>query len=307
MTTQALTIQDIQQSRLYLDLAYASYRLHSERSHSEKIQTIVGDFSGTFTHPFASIVCEGFVKVVEEDGVSISWEEAAKPMGQPKIKHLQMLLEEPSIRLRFIDVHGREPCQDDVRRLYSRFFTIQERLLANFTEPLPGVKEVVSELRFKGYKIGATTGFPTSMMQIVRNALASQGVLLDAGVGCDGVVHGARPRPFMLYKCLDLLDSYPIHTVLKVGDTLGDVREGREAGCWSVGVTAYSSMMNIFYSSEEGIDLKQPIDPSAYVSMQEEIACQMFEAGAHYVASNIWDLPSIIRAIDERMDKGEKP
>lgn len=42
-----------------------------------------------------------------------------------------------------------------------------------------------------------------------------------------------RPTPFMLFECMRQLNVFPVKSVVKVGDTLTDILEGKNAGAWS--------------------------------------------------------------------------
>ena len=67
------------------------------------------------------------------------------------------------------------------------------------------------------------------MVDILEEDAKTQGYLPDASVAGDEVEHGARPKPFMLYRNLDLLDVHPIQSVIKVDDTISGVGEALEA------------------------------------------------------------------------------
>ena len=59
------------------------------------------------------------------------------------------------------------------------FGIFEEKLLSilhMFADPKPGVPEVISRLRTKGYAIGSTTGYTDKMMEIVAPA-AKEGVM----------------------------------------------------------------------------------------------------------------------------------
>ncbi len=77
-------------------------------------------------------------------------------------------------------------------------------------------------------------------------------------VAGDEVIHGARPKPFMVYRNLDLLDVADIQSVVKVDDTVCGVQEALSAGCWGVGVARHSNYMDI--DSLEQEDSLEPDD-----------------------------------------------
>ena len=125
---------------------------------------------------------------------------------------------------------------------------------------------------------------------------------LDASVAGDEVAQGARPRPFMVYRNLDLMDAWPIQTVVKVDDTVSGVGEGLNAGCWSVGVSRYSNYLNI-NSYQEADDM-----PAAELDRRhEETRDILRNAGAHYVIDSLADIEPVIEDVNQRLARGERP
>lgn len=118
----------------------------------------------------------------------------------------------------------------------------------------------------------------------------------------DEVVHGARPKPFMVYRNMDLLDVHPIQSVVKVDDTVSGVGEALEAGCWGVGVARYSNYMDIDSLEQEAKLSPEEIDRRTEVSRDI-----LRKAGAHYVIDSIVDLPEVVADINKRLVLGEKP
>ena len=140
------------------------------------------------------------------------------------------------------------------------------------------------------------------MVDILEKASKKQGYVPDASVAGDEVLHGARPRPFMVYRNLDLLDAWPIESVIKVDDTTSGVGEGLNAGCWAVGVARYSNYMNINTLEEEATLSKQEIQ-----SRLEKTREILRKAGAHYVIDSLADIEPVVADVNARLARGEKP
>ena len=83
-----------------------------------------------------------------------------------------------------------------------------------------------------------------------------------------------------------------VDNVVKVGDTIADIKEGVNAKVWSVGIVTGSNEMGLteeeynHRSSDELIELKR------------EVRERMLNAGAHFVLDNIMELPSCIEKIN---------
>ena len=266
------------------------------------IKGVVLDWSGTTADAYVIAPAVVFVQVFRKHGVEISMAEARVPMGLRKDLHIAALLEQSDIRERWKAAHGAYPDDKDVARMFADFVPMQLDCLRQYTDLLPGVAETIQGLQARGIKVGSSTGFTRAMVDILEEEAAKQGYIPDASVAGDEVIHGARPKPFMVYRNLDLMDVHPIQSVVKVDDTVSGVGEALQAGCWGVGVARYSNYM--------GID---SLEQAAAMS-QEEISRRLGEtreilanAGAHYVIDSIADLPGVIDEIEARLARGEKP
>jgi phosphonoacetaldehyde hydrolase len=273
-----------------------------ERSYRGGVKALVLDWSGTTADAYVIAPAVVFVEVFKNQGIEISMKEARGPMGLRKDLHIKALTETPEIRERWKSVHGSYPDQPDVNRMFAEFVPAQLECLPKYTGLLPGVAEVTQKLQKQGIKIGSSTGFVRSMVDVLEEAAKQQGYLPDASVAGDEVEQGARPRPFMVYRNLDLMDAWPIQSVIKVDDTIGGIGEGLNAGCWSVGVARYSNYMNV-NSLEEADNIPED-EIQRRLSETREI---LQKSGAHYVIDSLADIEPVIADINQRLARGEKP
>jgi phosphonoacetaldehyde hydrolase len=272
------------------------------RSYRGKVKAVILDWSGTVADAYVLAPAVVFVDVFKKQGVEVSMTEARVPMGLRKDLHIKAMTEMPEIRERWKGIHGSDPDQGDVDRMFADFVPMQLECLRQYTAVLPGVAEAVQKLQKDGIKIGSTTGFVRSMVDILEEDARKQGYVPDASVAGDEVVHGARPKPFMVYKNLDMLDVHPIQSVVKVDDTVSGVGEALEAGCWGVGVSRYSNYMDI-----DSLDQADRL-PAAEIERRHELTREILrKAGAHYVIDSVADLPPVIDDINARLARGERP
>ncbi len=274
-----------------------------QRSYRGKVKGLVLDWSGTTADAYVIAPAVVFVEVFRNKGVEISMQEARGPMGLRKDLHIKMLTENPAIRERWKEVHGRYPTQQDVDEMFADFVPAQVACLPQYSDLLPGVAEVTQRLqREYGIKIGVSTGFTRVMVDVLLDAARKQGFNPDATVAGDEVVHGARPKPFMVYRNLDLMDIHPIQAVVKVDDTVSGVGEALEAGCWGVGVARYSNYMDI-----DSIEQAERMSEEEIARRLEHSRELLRKSGAHYVIDSIVELPAVIDDINSRLARGEKP
>ena len=272
------------------------------RSYRGKVKGVVLDWSGTTADAYVIAPAVVFVDVFRKHGVEVSMTEARGPMGLRKDLHIQAMTQVPEIRERWKGVHGKYPDQGDVDRMFADFVPMQLECLRNYTGLLPGVAETTQKLQKEGIKIGSSTGFVRSMVDILEEDAAKQGYRPDASVAGDEVEHGARPKPFMVYRNLDLMDIHPIQSVVKMDDTVSGVGEALEAGCWGVGITRYSNYMDISTPEEAEQMSEQEIERR--MAHTRDI---LRKAGAHYVIDDFPQLLDVIEDVNARLARGEKP
>ena len=119
---------------------------------------------------------------------------------------------------------------------------------------------------------------------------------MDDCVTADGLP-GGRPYPYMIYRNMcDLAVSSP-RAVLKLGDTLADIREGLNAGAWSAGVILGSNELGL---TEEEV---RRLPPEELRRRMLQVRYRMYAAGAHYVIDSISELPALVDAIGQRMNE----
>jgi phosphonoacetaldehyde hydrolase len=104
----------------------------------------------------------------------------------------------------------------------------------------------------------------------------------------------------MLFRVMEALDVYPPWAVVKVGDTPVDVAEGRNAGAWSVGVI--DSGNEIGLSEEEFDALPAPERERRRRAVRETF----LRVGAHAAIDSLHQLAAAIKAIEERLKRGER-
>ena len=272
------------------------------RGYRGRVKGLVLDWSGTTADAYVLAPAVVFVEVFSKQNVEISMTEARGPMGLRKDLHIKALTEVPEIKERWKGVHGKYPDQSDVDRMFEDFVPMQLDCLRKYTTLLPHVAEVTQKFQKEGIRIGSSTGFVRSMVDILEEDANKQGYTPDASVAGDEVVNGARPKPFMVYRNLDLMDVHPIQSVVKVDDTISGVGEALEAGCWGVGIARYSNYMDI-NSLEEAQSIPEQEVQRRLANTREILQ----KAGAHYVIDTFDELPQVVEDVNQRLSRGERP
>ena len=176
----------------------------------------------------------------------------------------------------------------DVDAVYSHFEPKLLSVLDRFADPKPGVIDAVAALREAGLKIGSTTGYTDAMMEIVVPKAAELGYAPDHWVSADGTQGFGRPYPYMIFHNMQVLRLMDVRRVAKVGDTISDIKEGKNAGVFTVGVTEGSSQMGLSLAEFEAL-------PPAEQDRERLMAREAFlAAGADAVIDTMDELPALL-------------
>jgi len=202
------------------------------------IRLVVFDWAGTTVDFGCFGPVDSFIRALGRHGVAVTPEQVRGPMGSSKKDHLRELLRLGGASTQWSDAHGRDWDEADVERVYrDDFVPMQLEAVKDHTRLVPGLLEVVRDLRSRGVAIATTTGYFREVAAIVSEAARRQGYSPDCNVVPEDVPAG-RPEPWMIRRAMSLTGVDSPDEVVKVGDTPADIAEGRNAGVWTVGVIA---------------------------------------------------------------------
>lgn len=103
-----------------------------------------------------------------------------------------------------------------------------------------------------------------------------------------------RPYPYMIFANMQALEVAAVQTVVKVGDTISDIKEGLNAGVWTVGVVEGSSELGLSRQEYEAL----PLDRREAVCKTAEASFR--QAGAQFVIQNLAELPGLISTLENQ-------
>ncbi len=264
------------------------------------VQAVVLDWAGTAVDYGCLGPVAVFVEVFRKYDVPVRVDEARQFMGLMKKDHIRSMTRLPSVAARWREVHHREPDESDVERMYADTEPMMVAAIADHADPIPGLLETVDWFREQGIRIGSSTGYTRPMMDILVPEARKKGYAPDAVV-CSSDVPAGRPFPWMCYRNAMLLGTYPMAAMVKIGDTVADIQEGRNAGIWTIGLTRSGNELGLSRTEADALE------PAELQKRLTEIEARFRETGAHYVAEEIGDCPPLIDAIHERLARGENP
>ena len=262
------------------------------------VQGVICDWAGTMVDFGSLSPVAAFKEAFTKFGFDVSFEEIRAHMGMLKLDHTKAILE--SAKNRFFDQFGRYPELEDAKAIYHHFEPALFHSLKEHSKPIRGAVSFAEALKHKDIKLGSTTGYTCSMMEVVLNEAGKEGYRPECYI-CPSAYLPGRPHPFMIIKNAIELEMYPLSSVVKIGDTVSDIREGLNAGCWSIGVAMSGNELGL--SQEELEALPMEIKEEKIADARKRLK----DAGAHYVLDGIWEALPLIEIINEKIIQGEKP
>lgn len=258
-----------------------------------KIEAVIFDWAGT-TVDFGSFApVQAFIEAFKSFGIVPTVSEVREPMGMLKRDHIHTMMQMPRITEEWKKVHNRMWDKNDVDAIYEKSENAIFNILDKFSTPKPFVLNAIKELRERGIKIGSTTGYTDEMMNIVVSSAEKQGYSPDAWFSPTSVNNVGRPYPFMVFKNLETLKVGSVNAAIKVGDTVPDIKEAKNAGLLSVGIIEGSSIMGLAQDEYENLSAEQKSAELQRVKKVYE------DCGADYVILNMSELCNLIDEIEK--------
>ena len=157
-----------------------------------------------------------------------------------------------------------------------------------------GAVQTVAALRELGVKIGSGTGYTPAMMARITLAAEEQGYAPDVVI-CAGDTPSGRPSPLMVWAALIEMDAWPARACIKVDDAPVGIIEGKEAGCWTVGISASGNEVGL---DAEAYRALPEHERRAAVARAE---ARLRAAGADYVIEDVSELLPVVHEIAGRI------
>ncbi len=269
-------------------------------TNSGKIEAVIFDWAGTTVDHGSLAPVRVLRRVFESHGVPISEEEARRDMGLPKQDHIQRIISSPAVSERWLVRTGKRPEAKDVAALFNHFVSLQLECLVQDSPLIEGVAETVARISQRRVKIGSTTGYTREMMDLLAPAAAESGYRPDC-VATPNDVGGGRPHPWMIFRNAILLRIDHLSTIVKIGDTITDIEEGRNAGVWTIGVARTGNMIGMTSSDLAALPHEEQH------RRLERARSLLLSVGAHAVVDSVAECEPKLEQIEEWIREGRSP
>lgn len=256
------------------------------RADLNSVKAVILDWAGTTIDFGSRAPTQVFLEIFKRRGIEITVAEARGPMGRAKRDHIAAVTYLPRVAAEWRQRYDRSPEDADVQAMYEDFLPLQKETLARGSDVIPGIPQAIAALRARGLKIGSTTGYTRTLMEVVAPLAARGGYTPDVLVCSDDGPAG-RPDPWMNRRAAELLGLEPSDPILVVDDTVVGIEAGLNAGALTLAVTQTGNALGL--SAEEVAAL-----PEAELQSQLAKIEQEFRAlGAHFVLPSVAQLPTL--------------
>ena len=264
------------------------------------VKAVIFDWAGTMVDFGCKAPVNALRDVFERVGVPITEAEARADMGKAKYDHVTALLNEPGIAARWTAHTGAAPTRADIDRIYALVEPAMVDAAQHAAELIPGATATYTELLQLGVKVGSGTGYTPEMMAAIRMKAAEQGYTPDVVI-CAGDTPSGRPAPLMAWAALIALNVWPASAAVKVDDAPVGIAEGRQAGCWTVGIAASGNAVGLNAAEFAALDAE---DRARRVAAA---GAELRAEGADFVIDDVSHLIPVIHHIADAIAAGYKP
>ncbi len=266
----------------------------------QHLKAIVFDWAGTTIDHGCCAPAIVFQEIFRQRGVDITPEQAREPMGMAKRAHIAAIAAMPEVAAKWSAKYGNDCSDADIDAMYADFLPLQKNTLGDHSDLIAGAADIVAWCRERGLKIGSSTGYTRELMEVVVPAAKAQGYEADC-VLCSEDAPKGRPAPYLLYEAAKRMDVFPLWQFVKVDDTPVGIEAGRNAGCWTVGVTRTGNGVGLSVAELESLTADEA------AAKCDAAAAKLNAAGAHFIVETVADLQPILEDIERRLSAGELP
>ncbi len=201
------------------------------------ITAVLFDFMGTTAiEKDPTMIHQCFVKAFGEHGIEVRDELIKANRGRDKKEIVAVILKQYN-----------QPGYSGEAILHS-FNVLLKNNLDNFIAN-PGTRPIIQFLKERNIITGLGTGFPRDVFELIFNHLCWKDIGFDY-IGIAEETGKGRPHPDMIFHMMQQF-HLPKEQFLKVGDTIADIQEGKNAGVKTVAILSGTQ-------DEEEISKQQP-------------------------------------------------
>ena len=255
-----------------------------------KVKACIFDLGGTIVDRYSITPLKSLIETFKIHNINIRNDLIFKDMGIDKRIHIGNILEDKYIFQKWFQEYKRNPDYNDVLKLHQIFKNIQIKK-SHKIDIIPETYSTFEYLKKDNIKIGTTTGFDKKNADIIGKVLNNNVCKLD-NIVSSTCVKKSRPHIDMIYKNMHDLEVSNPKTMIKIDDTNIGIKEGKNAGLWTVGVARWSTYMNVLpenYNNMNDVVIRERLEKSKEKLKQSE---------PDFIIETLDELPNVVETIN---------
>lgn len=255
-----------------------------------KVKACIFDLGGTIVDRYSITPLKSLIETFKRHNINIRNDLIFKDMGIDKKFHIANILEDKYVYRNWFQKYKRNPDYGDVLKLHQIFKNIQVKK-SHKIDIIPETYGIFEYLKKNDIKIGCTTGFDKNNADIIGDVLNNNICKLD-NIVSSTCVEKSRPHSDMIHKNMIELGIVDPRTIIKIDDTNIGIKEGKNAGLWTVGVARWSTYMNVLpenYNNMNDIVIRERLEKSKEKLKQSQ---------PDFIIETLDELPNVIETIN---------
>jgi phosphonatase-like hydrolase len=212
-----------------------------------KIKAVLFDLIGTTVKENdPNLIMNCFGKAFTDHHIPFDADLIKANRGRDKMEIIELVLMKEGLSLA------------NATHVYNSFKINFARNIDNFS-PNSGTLDIINFLQERKIKIGLGTGLPRDLFELVFAQLKWSDEMVDY-IGIGNEVGKARPHPDMINDMMSKLSLINKKEFLKVGDTVADIEEGKNAGVMTAALLAGTQSNEALVKAKPDFNLKRLSD-----------------------------------------------
>ena len=257
------------------------------------IRGCVFDLGGTIVDRYSATPLFSLKKAFKKNRVRVSDATILKDMGISKRQHVGKILADKQVQSNWYRIYNKFPGALDADRMYEDFKKEQNKA-SKVIDILPETKACFEYLKERDIKIGVTTGFDKTNMDLILSRMEDEGLFVDGAVSST-CLYRSRPHPDMIDKLRKDFNIKHPYQMIKFDDTPMGIKEANNGGYWSVGVVKWSSLMEI--TDPDDIMEKGLMASDEYKRKFQKAEEKLVNTGSDFVIQELSEINHVFREI----------
>ncbi len=257
------------------------------------IRAVIFDWAGTLVDYGSQAPVFSMKDAFEQLNFHIDESQIRRDLGLTYRLHIKKLLLELVDWETDTSYYTSKRMEHMIEQIHAYFLQRMAQHSATISEPKTDLENVISFLREEGIRFATTCGYPKPLLAKLLAGTTKFGFNPKVNITPEDTRGVGQPAPAMIKKAMKKLRVRNPRSVVKVGDSLNDIREGKAAGVITIGVVDGSNLIGLSQEDFEHLSFAKQN------SLRNQALQQFKAAGADYVVNNLKELTQIIKHIDK--------